>query len=157
MRRLYQTFAVVCFTSLPVASQTAGDDSELGKLISTIVVDSLGGGGATVPQAVFAMDSVSRHWLSIAKIDARTAMPTQVMCPGSVRDATTPIDLPAGYSIKVETKRSESEPLRLLISKQCLFHYGGGRTKPFAEGGEWEIERVSGSWKIVRTIDHFIT
>jgi hypothetical protein len=45
----------------------------------------------------------------------------------------------------------------LSVEKGCSFVYGGRDARAFGEGARWEIHRVEGAWRIVRTIDHFIT
>jgi hypothetical protein len=148
------------FAQLPAQNAAAGTlDGQLLALARLVVTDSLRGGGVQNGQHFVAADSLSAAILTSASVavDVNTET-SQIICPGSTTAAKAPMPSRVGYRVRV---RLETTPDRggwlLSVEKGCSFVYGGRDARAFGEGARWEIRRVEGAWRIVRTIDHFIT
>lgn len=166
MRRLLYlvraTAVVVSATASPsLNAQSSGVDSTgIALLVKAVVLDSLNGGGRVPGQVVWAADSTSAAWLSraVAQIVA-VSTASSITCPGSTTAENVPMQPPVGYQISVRVAATpDSAGWMLSVSKACRFVFrGSDRRGAFAEWARWEIRCIDGAWRIVRTIEHWIT
>lgn len=142
----------------PLSAQVAEgtpSDRAVFALVRSIVLDSLNAGGHRVGQVVVADDSASGALLRAAAVPATqpTALPAVVVCPGSTDSDNTAWADPVGFRMKASLLPiAGRQRYRLVLSKSCLFHYRGTvRSRGFREDAAWEIGRVDGEWRIVRS------
>jgi hypothetical protein len=135
------------------AQPPAAADKELYELMHAIVVDSLTGGGWQDDQIFVAKDSSSLALLELANVPATLAEHGKsVTCPGSTTGTTGMVLTNVGYWVKVELQRAEDKAgWILIVNKTCRFVYQGQDPRGFLQGGTYEIRKVTGSWRIIRS------
>lgn len=154
---LFFGFAVASCAVLVPLTNTA-DDGELHRITHALVTDSLIGGGYRDNENFSALDSTSLALLNLANVPAKLAERGRTLrCPGGA-GSKADAQVTYGYWIKVRMEPTPDRRGRILtVYKSCEFVYPGRQPSGFYEGGSWEVQKVSGAWRIVRIIDRVIT
>jgi hypothetical protein len=128
-------------------------------LLRLVVADSLVAGGTQAGQHFSAADSLSKSLLTSAGIAVDTSPPAHYFaCPGSTTTSGASVPPPVGYRVKITLRATPDSAGWLLgVGKSCAWmNHGRGRSA-FEEGEGWEIRKVAGTWRIVRSLGHEIT
>lgn len=133
--------------------------NELHKLIRPVVTDSLIGGGYRKGENFVAVDSTSLALLDSARVPAMSAERGRIIrCPNSGAPNNVGPQATLGYWVRIRLEpTADNSGWLLTVYKSCEFVYPGREPSGFYEGGSWEIQKVNGTWRIVRPIDRVIT
>ncbi len=150
-RRLLVPAALVlslgCRVVAATPAQPAPDDG-IGQVLRTLVADSLAGGGRRPGHVYVAADAASDTLLRAAGLAAATRVDTVgLVCPGSTDASGGPVAGEAGYVVRMGRARQASGALRLEVTVACSFVHRG-EARRFAQGGTWDLARVSGRWRV---------
>jgi hypothetical protein len=148
--------AIVSGRSLTAQSAAETADSELLRLVRTLVTDSVRGGGVRDGQLYAGRDSLSIALMRAAGIALDSSGAVGV-CPGSTDSSNQQVPPPFGYSVIITLRPGSDSTTRALgVGKSCSFFYQGAK-RGFAEMSTWEIRRTGAGWRIVRRLSWFIT
>ena len=126
-------------------------------LLKSLIADSLTRGGSRAEQRYYSADSGSSRLLAPLRVIADSVPPGALHCPGSSGVDGTRMEPPVGYYLQFTSELTRDRAGWVVqLSKSCTFIYRG-QAGGFVEGASWEIRRVGGLWRIVRTLQHFVT
>jgi len=129
-------------------------------LLRQVVADSLEGGGRQAGQHLLAADSITRALLGSEAVAVDSSAPVQgVICPGTTSAPDSGAAPLFGYHLQVALRATpDSAGWLLRVAKWCRSGTNSvGRQRGYMTTGLWEIRRVDGRWRIVRTLERDVT
>ena len=147
----------------PLRAQSASSRTpapEVFALLRQVVADSLEGGGRQAEQHLLAADSITRALLRSAAVAVDSSAPVQgVICPGTTIAPDSGAAPLFGYHVQVALRATpDSAGWLLRVAKWCTSGTNSiGRQRGYMTTGLWEIRRVEGRWRIVRTLERDVS